>query len=327
MNRAKKLMVLMGGKPKFIKGRFVLLVKSDNAGTSGDTEFTLTGGVGTNYPIDWFEKDNPSYNGSLVGNGAQTIDFGKVGEFYLQVGQPFNKIEFENGGDRRKITAIKKWGNNIWTTLNNAFWGCINLKAEWDDVPNLSAVDSVRNAFLNSGIQTSNSNWAWDFSGVTNMGQFVRSTAFDSPHASNWNVSNVTSMDGLFFDSSNFNQDVSSWNVSNVTNMVNLFRDATAFNQSLETWVLNTGVSLSRSLELCGMSKENFSRTLIGWANDIHERGLADGAFSTTLGAVGRTYDDTVYEGIGNGHFNKATDAVPFLALKGIALAGATDVS
>jgi len=46
---------------------------------------------------------------------------------------------------------------------------------------------------------------------------------------------------------------------------------------------------MSNMLSNCGMSTENYSRTLIGWANSISTRGnLPANIF---LGAVGRTYN------------------------------------
>ena len=83
-----------------------------------------------------------------------------------------------------------------------------------------------------------------------------------------WNVSSVTNMTSMFYEATAFNQDISTWNVSSVTTMRNMFERATAFNQSLGKWTLNASVGLDYMLYKCGMNCENYSKTLVGWANN-----------------------------------------------------------
>jgi hypothetical protein len=59
-----------------------------------------------------------------------------------------------------------------------------------------------------------------------------------------------------------------------------------------------------------GMSVENYSRTLIGWANYVWNEGAPDGPFNVTLGALYMAHDTTTY---GEGHFTDAATARAWL--------------
>ena len=104
-------------------------------------------------------------------------------------------------------------------------------------------------------------------------------------------LSNVTHMWGMFEYCSSFNQDLSSWNVSNVTNMENMFSGCSAFNQNLGSWNLKNCQWLG--LKNCGMSVENYSKSLEGWAaqTDINEKLVlrADGLYFNETGKSART--------------------------------------
>jgi len=60
--------------------------------------------------------------------------------------------------------------------------------------------------------------------------------------------------------------------VSNVTNMYGMFYGCSAFNQNLGSWNLKKCKTLG--LQHCGMSIENYSKSLVGWAaqTDINEK-------------------------------------------------------
>ena len=62
-------------------------------------------------------------------------------------------------------------------------------------------------------------------------------------------------------------------------------------------------------LNNCGMSTENYSRTLIGWANSVDANG--DLPSGSTLGATGRTYNSTAY--VSGQTYNDAVSARAYL--------------
>jgi len=100
---------------------------------------------------------------------------------------------------------------------------------------------------------------------------FFGCTSFNQP-LNSWDVSKVTYMSSMFFGCTSFNQPLNSWDVSKVTDMSSMFFGCTSFNQDLGMWRLEQ----CRALELgnCGMSAENYSKSLLGWAaqSDINER-------------------------------------------------------
>jgi surface protein len=136
---------------------------------------------------------------------------------------------------------------------------------------------------------------SWDTSSVTNMSNMFLGAAVFNKDIGTWNTSNVTTMSGMFQSAIAFNQDIGSWNTSNVNSMSSMFRSATAFNQDLGAWSLQLA-SVNMTLIFDGttaLSTENYSRTLIGWANYVSAN--SDTPASVTLGAGTRTYNDTAY--------------------------------
>jgi surface protein len=107
-------------------------------------------------------------------------------------------------------------------------------------------------------------NWVLDnvtiitgmFEGATNFNQDI----------TGWNTSNVSDMSSIFMNTSNFNQDISGWNTSAVTSMNSVFYQATNFNQNLASWNIPLVTNMEEMLYLSGLSVENYSNTLIGWA-------------------------------------------------------------
>ena len=123
------------------------------------------------------------------------------------------------------------------------------------------------------------------------MGNMFSGCSSFNQDLSSWNVSNVTYIVDMFYGCSSFNQDLSSWNVSNVTNMENMFSGCSAFNQNLGSWNLKNCQWLG--LKNCGMSVENYSKSLEGWAaqTDINEKLVlrADGLYFNETGKSART--------------------------------------
>jgi surface protein len=109
---------------------------------------------------------------------------------------------------------------------------------------------------------------AWDVSNVTKLNSmFNEAPAFNQP-INDWNVSNVANMAFMFYGAMAFDQPLDKWDVRNVINMSTMFSKAWSFNRSLDTWTLNPLVNLSYMLHGSAMNCDNYSRTLIGWANN-----------------------------------------------------------
>ncbi len=118
----------------------------------------------------------------------------------------------------------------------------------------------------------------WDTSNVTNMNAMFREATSFNQDIGNWDTSNVTTMSSMFLIADSFNQDISSWGTSNVTTMSNMFRDAASFNQYLGDWDIkscsNMGSMFSTLNVVQGLTCENYTDTLVAWANQVNTEGV-----------------------------------------------------
>jgi len=218
---------------------FVITVKTDNSGTSADTEFTIpTTGTGYNYNVDC---DNDGTDEATGQTGDYTCSYGAVGTYTVRIkdnagdGTGFPRIYFNNSGDKAKLLTIAQWGTGKWTTMENAFFGCENMTLTATDAPDLSNVTWLVYTFANAS----------SFNG-------------DIDH---WDTSNVTALEGMFYQATSFNQDLNSWDVSKVTHMANIFSGATAFNGNIGNWDTSSVVWGDRVFD----NATSFNQDISGW--------------------------------------------------------------
>ena len=120
--------------------RFVISVKTDNAGTSANNQFTLpTTGGGYNYDIE--TSDGQTITGNT---GNATITFPSAGEYQLKISGSFPRCFFNNGGDKLKLLSIDNFGIYALgsTKQDGAFRGCSNLVINATDVGHFGNVTS-----------------------------------------------------------------------------------------------------------------------------------------------------------------------------------------
>ena len=105
---------------------FVITVKTDNAGTSTSTQFTIptTGGETYNYNVDC---NNDGVNEATAQTGDYTCNYAAAGTYTVRIkdntglGTGFPRIYFNTGGDRQKLLTIEQWGKGKWTSMDCAF--------------------------------------------------------------------------------------------------------------------------------------------------------------------------------------------------------------
>ncbi len=241
-------------------------------------------GPGYNYDVDW-ENDGIYDQFGITGivNHSYTV----AGTYTVAIQGNFPRIYFNNTGDCGKITCINQWGSTAWTSMYNAFQGCVNLDVKATDTPNLIGVSDL--SFMFSGCTNligSGANWNWNTGSIINMkymfedavlfnqaigtwntgsaihmaAMFDGALSFNQALAS-WNTSSVHSMAGMFLNAKAFNQPIGAWNTGSVTDMSYMFTNATAFNQPIGTW--NT----SSVVDMGGMFKNasSFNQPIGNW--------------------------------------------------------------
>jgi surface protein len=284
--------------------QFTLRVKTDNAGTSGSTQFTIpTTGAGYNYTV-------VSIAGITSGiTGDHTVTFPAAGTYTIEIRGTFPRIYFNNGGDRLKLLEIKAWGEGAWgATQTGAFYGCANLVGNYIDKPNFGNVTNMTSMFR--VMTVFNSPLSLNTAKVTNMSfMFSGTTAFNS--LLSLNTAKVNTMSYMFNNCTAFNQSVANFDTAKVTNMSYMFHDCTNFNQDISHFNISSGPvsTMANMLNSSGMSAENYSKYLISCANQVSAAGVPK---SISLGASGCKYNSTNYGGT---PYNNAVDARAYLVL------------
>ena len=258
---------------------FITTWKTDNPGTSNDNQIRIpTTETGYDYSVNWGDDTSDT---NVTGNITHT--YATAGTYTVAITGDFPRIYFNNAGDREKIININQWGDQVWTSMANAFDGCSNLTIPATDAPDLTGVTDMSVMFAGASVFNGDIS-SWDVSGVTNMRfMFALARSFNGD-ISSWNVSNVTDMITMFTEATSFNQDISSWNVSNVTNMRFMFSEASAFNANLGSWNVSNVTDMENMLDNSGLSSTNYDNLLTGWA------ALPSLQSNVPLGATGINY-------------------------------------
>lgn len=137
--------------------RFIFTVKTDNAGTSTDTQFTIptsTTGITQAFLYDIETSDGQSITGLT---GDTTITFPSAGEYEVRISGSFPYMRFANGGDKLKMLDIKNFGIYALgsTSQSLAFRGCSNMTITATDSGNFGDVTDFGSVWQNCSSLTS----------------------------------------------------------------------------------------------------------------------------------------------------------------------------
>ncbi|MCO6486562.1 MAG: BspA family leucine-rich repeat surface protein [Saprospiraceae bacterium] len=218
---------------------FLTTWKTDNPGSSAPNQIIIPG-TGDNYFISWEESGNPQNNGIATGNGMTTITLPNPGTYQVAItpgAGTFHQIRFAFSGDCLKLLSVDQWGDILWSTMEKAFEGCMNLQCTATDIPDLSAVSVMDGMFGHCSILNGPSNiGAWDVGAVTSMNYLFWGAARFNQPIGTWNTENVTSMEAMFSGATEFNQPIGDWMTGKVTSMKSMFLNASWFNQNINNW-------------------------------------------------------------------------------------------
>ncbi|WP_422106258.1 BspA family leucine-rich repeat surface protein [Winogradskyella sp.] len=207
------------------------------------------------YSVDWGDGEY-----SLNQTGDATHDYDTAGTYTVSIRGNFPRIYFNNSGDKNNIVDISQWGDNVWSSMGNAFYGCSNLNISASDTPDLSEVTDL--SYMFDGASSLNASIGhWNMSTVTNMLNMFHNASVFNQDIGNWNVSAVTNMSGMFYGASAFNRYIGSWNVSATTEMSYMFRTASAFNQDIGAWNVSAVTDMSHMFD----SASTFNQAIGNW--------------------------------------------------------------
>ena len=158
---------------------FQITVKTDNTGTSNDDQFTLPLNTGETYDCWIFWGDSTSTHQTTTTSPTHTYAAG-AGIYQISITGTFPAIQFNAGGDCLKVVSFDNWGDVVWSTFYNAFYGCANMEMLATDgaTAQTNSVTQMRFAFRNC---TSMARMDFiDTSSVTNFYDTWRSTGLTS---------------------------------------------------------------------------------------------------------------------------------------------------
>ena len=194
---------------------FVITVKTDNAGSSTGTQFTIPTYSGGTYDYN-VDCNNDGVNEASAQAGDYTCSYAAAGTYTV-------RIKDNTGlGTGFPAHLLPLWRRHAETAHHRAVGqGPLDfdeLRLCWLRQPG-GAGDRQPRPLRGDGHEL-----------------YVRWRPRLQPGHRGWNTANVTNMSYMFYDASAFNQDIGGWNTANVTNMSSMFDQAVAFNQDIGGW-------------------------------------------------------------------------------------------
>ena len=230
-------------------------------GSSANNQFRLVVGAGSNYNVDW--GDGTSQTGVTATTTTKTYTTAGIYDIKL-TGVVNHQVINNTSSDRLKYTKIKQWGSSCTaTTLNNAFFGCVNLRVTATDSPNLTGCTNTQAMFRSITALGSFDASGWNTSSITSMANMFQSTNFNG-NITTWNTASVTTMQGMFQSNASFNQNIGSWNVGNVTNFASMFQSAISFNQNIGAWNVSNATDMTSMFQTASSFNQNLSSWNVG---------------------------------------------------------------
>ena len=172
------------------------------------------------------------------------------------------------------------WNTSNVTNMSRMFAGAESFTDDldpWD----VSGVTSMAGMF--DGAASFDGEVApWDVGQVTDMSRMFAGAESFNHSMGDWDTGNVTTMAGMFDGATEFAQDLAPLNTADVRDMSRMFAGATSFDQNLGAWNVRPVTTMTSMFTGSGISRDNYSETLIGWsAQPGLQQGVHLGASAT----------------------------------------------
>lgn len=290
-----------------------------------------------------FNNNTTFNNGGATGIGNWDVSNVTTFDFMFYNADSFNQPLLDWDCSSGNFFREMFRGNNGFGITNASGEGTNPLNWTLKTIGTSSTID-MRGMFWSSWFNSDIS--GWDVSGIRDIERFAQSSRFNNGNTQgiygdidtwtwdncfdfrvsfygsqfnqpigNWTfTTSRTILASDMFAFGRLNQDISNWDVSLFSTFQRAF-NGSEFNQDLGPWGdhLYSSVALANMLDNCDMSTENYSRTLIGFANYVFDN---SGPFSRNLGAASLTYHGstgTTYGGYGSEQFVDAVNARAYL--------------
>ena len=239
-------------------------------------------GESYDYDIDWGDG---TFESNVTGDATHVYD--EHGIYEIKITGQFPRIYFntQHSASSTNLISVDQWGSGEWTSMENAFGGCLNLDILATDSPDLRMVTSMKKMFeLCRNLKGSNSMNSWDVSGIIDMTSlFNQCDKFDSD-ISSWNTSKVEDMTFLFNGCDIFNQDIGEWDVSSVKNMVYMFNSCSTFNQDIGNWDTKEVTNMNHIFKSCTVFNQDISSWDVSKVTDMGGMFLNAESFNQPIG-------------------------------------------
>ena len=195
----------------------------------------------------------------------RTNVYASSGIYNVTISGTIGGFQFNNGGDKAKITDISNWGT-LDITTDRVFYGCANLDVTATDAPIISSFTLTR-CFRQCSSLTTPDFSKWDVSGVQSFGGMFQLCTNFNGNISTWDVSSGTDFSAMFRGCIVFNSDITAWNLASATSVgsafasTGMFEGCSAFNQDISGWSFPSLTSLSRIFMDC----TSFDQPIQNW--------------------------------------------------------------
>ncbi len=243
-------MLLKSPSTSYAPGTFVSSWKTDNPGTSTSTQITVPTVVSGTYNciVDW--GDGTTSTITTYNDAAWTHTYSIAGTYTVTITGTFTGIQFNGGGDRRKILNILQVGCLKLGNTGGYFNGCSNLTWTATDVLDMTGTTVMSSAFTGcAALTTIPSINSWAFSAVT-LTNLMFSGCSVYNQALTWVTTALTNTASMFLNCAAFNSAVTFSDMSHVTTINSTFEGCTIFNQPL-TWTTTALTISSNTFRNC----------------------------------------------------------------------------